>query len=269
MSRRAGAEGRGPFRAEQIPPGSHYELSDGHAIWCGPTGARGSGSNLLGGAVVGFDPDVEEAGVDTGYALEPGTLRAPDVAVGNVPDAPGWVKGAPALAIEYADGGQDEAELKAKIQELLEAGSRWVWVVRLSGPRRVEVHARGEAVRTLGSGDELTAPGVLRNAVRVEALYEREAAREAVLRNLLQRAGYEDLDAVLASGRGVGRVEEARRLLRRVLERRGLGLEAESSARIDACDDSAQLERWLDAALDATSAAEVFATAERGSTPAR
>jgi hypothetical protein len=42
----------------------------------------------------------------------------------------------------------------------------------------------------------LTAPGILRNPVAVRALYDRDAAHEAVLRNLLQRHGYQDLDAV-------------------------------------------------------------------------
>src|SRR6185503_12642982 len=98
-----------------------YELSNGHAVHCLPTGGSGSQPNRLGASVVGWDPAVKEAGVDTGYSPEPGTLRAPDVAVGNVPDQPGWVKGAPDLAIEYADAGQDEEKLEEKIADLLAA----------------------------------------------------------------------------------------------------------------------------------------------------
>src|SRR4029077_20082342 len=113
---------RGPFRAEQLRSGDPYELSNGHAILCLPTGGSGSGPNQLGASVVGWDPAVKEAGVDTGYSPEPGTLRAPDVAVGNVPDQPGWVKGAPDLAIEYADVGQEEDKLQEKIADLLAAG---------------------------------------------------------------------------------------------------------------------------------------------------
>ncbi len=126
---------RGPFRADQIRPGDPYELSNGHAVYCMGTGGRGSRANLVGGSVLDMDPAVEEAGIDTGYAPSPDTLRAPDVAVGNVPDAPGWVDGAPPLAVEYADTGQDEKDLTTKISELFAAGIRLIWAVRLTGPR--------------------------------------------------------------------------------------------------------------------------------------
>ena len=94
---------QGPFKAEYLRSGDPYELSRGHAIQCLPTGGRGSRANLLGGAVLASDPAVAEAGVDTGFAPDPGTLRAPDVAVGDIPDVPGWVPGVPLLALEYAD----------------------------------------------------------------------------------------------------------------------------------------------------------------------
>jgi Uma2 family endonuclease len=184
---------RGPYRAEDIRPGDPYELSNGHRILCMPTGGRGSGPNRLGASVVGWDPAVKEAGVDTGYAPEEGMLRAPDVAVGNVPDEPGWVPGVPELAIEYADVGQKEEELQQKIRDLLGAGTKYLWVVRLTGPRRVEVHEPGKRMRTVSPGKTLSAPGVLKNPVRVEALYDRDEAERATLTNLLQRQGYQDL----------------------------------------------------------------------------
>jgi predicted transposase YdaD len=56
-------------------------------------------------------------------------------------------------------------------------------------------------------GEALLAPGVLKNPVLVEALYDREAAHEATLRNLLQRRGYEDIEAVREEGRDEGRKE--------------------------------------------------------------
>ena len=91
--------GHGPFRPEQLQSGDPYELSDGHPIECLPTGGPGSRANLIGGLALATDPAVESAGVDTGYAADAYTLRAPDLAVGNVPDAPGWVAGAPPLAV--------------------------------------------------------------------------------------------------------------------------------------------------------------------------
>jgi hypothetical protein len=60
-------------------------------------------------------------------------------------------------------------------------------------------------------GQLLEAPGVLKNPVPVEALYDRAAAHAVTLRNLLQRQGYSDLEAVRAAseaeGEAKGRVE--------------------------------------------------------------
>ncbi len=112
-------------------------------------------------------------GLEVGYTLYGSTLGAPDISVGNVTDAPGWVKGAPLLAIDDADTGQDERYLKPKISELLRAGTKHVWVVRLTGPRRVEVHTHGRSVETVLPGHYLHAPGILKNAVLVEALTTR------------------------------------------------------------------------------------------------
>jgi Uma2 family endonuclease len=256
---------RGPFRADQLRAGDPYELSQGHAIECLPVGARGERANLLGGAVLESDPAVEAAGVDTGFSPEPGTMRAPDIAVGNIPDAPGWVKGTPPLAVEYADIGQDEEDLLVKIEELFAAGTQMFWVVRLVGARRVEVHEPGKPMRTAGPGEVLEAPGILKNGVPVEALYSREAAHEVILRNLLQRRGIESLDALEEHGRQEGRREaehgqriEARAALGRVLARRGLAVSAELEARIEACSDLPTLRRWLEEAAVATSAAEAL-----------
>jgi hypothetical protein len=257
---------KGPFRADQLRSGDPYELSNGHAIYCAPTGGAGSGPNGLGFSVVGWDPAVKEAGVDTGYSPEPDMLRAPDVAVGNVPNKPGWVAGAPDLAIEYADIGQDEEKLKEKIVDLLAAGTRHLWVVRLTGPRRVEVHEPGKKVRTVLPGQMLTAPGVLKNPVRVEALYDRGEAERATLTNLLQRQGYEDLEAVLLEGRVEGRVEgraEGRAeglaaAVIAVLEARQIRITKAARERIERCTDMAQFDRWVRRAAVIQKMAELF-----------
>lgn len=178
----------GPFRASQLRSGDPYELSRGHPIRCAPTGRDGAEPNGLGFAVLATDPAVERAGVDAGLALSDDTLRAPDIAVNFEGESGPWATRAP-LVVEYAGRGQDEAELRAKITELHAAGTRWVWVVRLVGPRRVEVHEDGQAMKTVGPGESLTAPGVLQNPVPVEALYDRDAALAVTTRNLVQRAG--------------------------------------------------------------------------------
>jgi len=197
----------GPFRADQLRSGDPYELDNGHPVECLPGGGRHAGANLSGGLTLRTDPDVESGGVDPGFKTDDLNLRAPDIAVGNVPEEPGWIAGVPPLAVEYADVGQDEQELERNIRTLLAAGTRYVWVVRLSGERRVEVHVPDAPMTEVWPGQRLEAPGVLRNAVAVEALYDPDAAQAAALRNLLQRQGYADLEAVRNEGQEKGREE--------------------------------------------------------------
>ncbi len=197
----------GPFRADQLRDGDPYELDNGHPIECLPSGGRHAKANMSGGLALDTDPDVEAVGFDAGFTPDEQNLRAPDIAVGNVPDAPGWVSGAPPLAVEYADVGQDERDLQKKIRTLLGAGTRYVWVVRLTGPRRVEVYQPHASHYSAYPGQQLEALGILANPVPVEALYDPDAAREVALRNLLQRRGYADLEAVQKEGREEGREE--------------------------------------------------------------
>ncbi|MFO0591154.1 MAG: Uma2 family endonuclease [Polyangiaceae bacterium] len=193
--------------ASDLRPGDRYELSDGRAIYCAPTGGDGSRNTVVGAQVLDTDPAVETSGMDAGFSPSPRQLRAPDIAVGNVPDKPGWIEGAPPLAVEYASSGQDEGELRQKIRELLAAGTRWVWVVRLLGERHVEVHEKDRPLMRYRIGEKLRAPGVLRNEVPVEAMFDRDVAHEVALRNLLQRKGYDGLESVRTEGRAEGREE--------------------------------------------------------------
>jgi Uma2 family endonuclease len=269
----------GPFRADQLRDGDRYELADGHPIYCAPSGPDHANRNLSGGAVIESDPGVEWAGTDAGFTPAAGTLWAPDIAVApaaTAEGAAGWMPGVPPLAIEYAGKGQDEDSLREKVADLLAHGTRLVWVVRLLGPRRVEVHAPGASVRTLGPGDQLEAPGILRNPVPVEALYDRDAGHRATLRNLLQRQGYADLDAVLergreegevkgkaegkAEGKLEGKVEGVASAVVSLLRGRGLIVPEELEARIMACRDRAQLERWLLAAATVDRAEAVLSS---------
>ncbi|MEM7582054.1 MAG: Uma2 family endonuclease [Acidobacteriota bacterium] len=241
----------GRFEADEIREGDPYELSEGRLIQCFPTGGRGADASTTGAAVLKSDPEVDAAGFDTGYSPNPDTLRAPDLAVGNVPVEPGWVKGAPALAVEYADTGQNEADLAVKIRELLDAGTRIIWVVRLTGERRVEIHEPNQEMRLAYPGEELEAPGILRNPVPVEALYDWQIGQETTLRNLLQREGYESLDEVRAEGRAMS--------ILGFLEARDVTLTEKQRSRILATTDPARLKRWVRRAAVVESADELFA----------
>lgn len=252
MSRAAPRFESGPFRVEQIAPGDRHELSNGNAFYCAPTGGDGARGAGAGFQVIDTDPAVQSAGMDPGYATAPNTLRAPDVAVG-VPDAPGWIKGAPSLALEYASVGQDEEQLERKISDLLEAGTKWVWVVRLLGPRRVEVYEHGQPMQTRGPGSMLAAPGVLQNPVPVEALYDRDVAHEIALRNLLQRRGYDDLSAVRAEGRSEGKAEGKAEAVLALIDAKNIQLSDDGRRRIAESRDVLELDRWITRLATATS----------------
>src|SRR5215210_1920713 len=249
---------QGPFRADQLRSGDPYELSNGHPVRCLPTGSRGGRATNVGGGVLASDPAVQDVGVDVGFSPSPEILRAPDLSVGEMPDQPGWVQGAPPLAVEYADTGQDEDELQTKIQELFAAGTRYIWVVRLNGPRRVEVHQPGSKLRTANAGDQLEAPGILANPVPVEALWDREVARQVIFRNLLQRQGYASLDEVRTEGEAQGEIQGLRKAVVAVLLGRGLVVGDDLRAALDQCGDPATLETVLGQAA-AASAADILA----------
>ena len=252
----------GPFRADQLHDGDRYELSNGHPIYCAPAGRDHAGRNLTGAAAISSDPDVEWAGVDAGFSPEPGMLRAPDIAVASAGDERGWIQSAPSLAVEYAGKGQDEAQLQEKLADLLAQGTQLIWVVRLLGPRRIEVHASGQPMRVLGSGDELTAPGILRNPVPVDAFYDRAVGQRITLRNLLQRFGYESLEAVRDEGRDAGREEgQTAALVEAILsllQDRGLALDDAQMDRVQACTDQTRLKHWLLRAARASAASDLF-----------
>ncbi|VFN00730.1 MAG: Putative restriction endonuclease [Candidatus Kentron sp. G] len=218
---------------------------------------------LSGGSLLDSGPDVQWSGVDAGFALAPGTMRAPDVSVAPPPvQKSGWIPGVPPLAVEYADRGQNEADLQTKIEQLLSAGTRYVWVVRLTGVHRVEVYTPGEPMRLLSMTDTLQAPGILRNPVPVRALFDRGAAHRVMLRNLLQREGYDDLDAVRREGKTEGKTEAEREArinaLFTILAARSIEVDAKTGARIRGCHAPGQLDAWLRKAAVAHKAEDVF-----------
>src|SRR4051794_32567986 len=79
---------QGPFRADQLRSGDPYELSHGHPVYCLPTGSRGAKATIAGAEVLSTDPAVRDIGADTGFSPAPDTLRAPDLAVGEIPGQP-------------------------------------------------------------------------------------------------------------------------------------------------------------------------------------
>jgi Uma2 family endonuclease len=257
----------GPFRASQLRDGDRYELWNGHAIPHRPPSQERASAKAYAALVIASDPAVEDSAMDAGYALDGGkTLRAPDVSVAGGPRRPGFDPEAPPLAIEYADSGQDEVELRQKIIDLIRAGTRYVWVVRLTEPRQIEVHQPKRAMKVVPLDGVLTATGVLKNPVPARALVERDAAMETTLRNLLNRKGYASLDAVrsdgeaegfargVAAGKAEGKVEGKVEAIVAIANARGVSLSAIQVTRLS---DIGSVE-----ALDA-----ILAAVARASTP--
>jgi hypothetical protein len=83
------------------------------------------------------------------------------------------------------------------------------------------------------------------------------ARRNRSLRWLLE-ADSEPKRELIDKSREEGRLIEARASLRRVLARRQLALSPAEEARIEACEDLPTLERWLDQAITASTAAEAL-----------
>ncbi|MCC6646614.1 MAG: Uma2 family endonuclease, partial [Polyangiaceae bacterium] len=102
------------------------------------------------------------------------------------------------------------------------------------------------------------APGLLKNPVPVEALWDRDAAHAATLRNLLHREGVESLHALREEGREEGACQASRATLLQVLDARGLAISGVDRARVAATTDLAQLGRWIARAAVATSIEAVF-----------
>jgi len=71
-------------------------------------------------------------------------------------------------------------------------------------------------------------------------------------------AGESGIDEGKKLGIDEGKVAEARRAVERVLRRRNLAVSEAQAAQLAACHDLDTLERWLDLAITAANAAEVF-----------
>jgi hypothetical protein len=98
--------------------------------------------------------------------------------------------------------------------------------------------------------------------VPVQALFDREAAHQVTLRNLLHRRGYESLEAVRTEahekGRKEGRALALASSVLTVLEARGISITEKERRRVRSCRDPETLDRWLLRAARADAAAAVF-----------
>lgn len=131
-------------------------------------------ARLTGALVLASDP----AGVTASLWGVPRGQPSPAEALNGDASSASWMETAPSLAVELVEAGRDEGDLAQKIDELLSAGTRHLWAVRLSGPRRVEVYDATGSSKVFSEGRELRADGVLERGLPVDALFDDvEAAR--------------------------------------------------------------------------------------------
>jgi Uma2 family endonuclease len=133
---------------------------------------------LLDGCVRSQRSGIVTAG-DSGYLLarNPDTVRAPDLSfvcrerLAQLGIPSGVFPGAPDLAIEVRSPGNTDAELSAKVEDYLAAGTRLVWIVDPRA-RRVIVHRPLEPPVVLHEHDALDGGDVVPGfRVRVDELF--------------------------------------------------------------------------------------------------
>ncbi len=147
----------------------HYELVEGEVIKTAPPGFQHGGVALkLGSLLLAYAQQhrLGWVGVESGYVLQPGTVRAPDVAFvkqERIPaegDAQTFFNGPPDLAVEVVSPSDDAAEVEMKVHDYLRSGVAQVWVVYPEG-KRVHVFTNDGKVVRYSDGDTLPGGGLL------------------------------------------------------------------------------------------------------------
>ena len=147
------------------------ELVRGEVVEMAPVGGYHSNTQLALGMYLRLHAQRRRqghVGVELGFILStnPDTVRAPDVSfiateqLRATPLSAGFYPGYPDIAAEVVSPGDTAAQLTAKVQDYLRAGTRLVWVVN-PGTRSVAVHTPDGPGRMLGPDDVLTGGTVL------------------------------------------------------------------------------------------------------------
>jgi Uma2 family endonuclease len=151
--------------------GLRRELIDGEVREMAPaSGGHGldAGTILVNlGGFLRVHPIGVALAAETGFILgrAPDRVRAPDVAVvlyarrPRETIGPGYLEGAPDLAVEVVSPNDRAEEVAEKVADWLAAGASMVWVV-YRGPR-IEVHSADGRVQRLGADDEVDGADVM------------------------------------------------------------------------------------------------------------
>jgi len=114
--------------------------------------------------------------------------------------------------------------------------------------------SNGQAIRWGRRSAIALGSAVLHSDPDIEALYDWEAGSKVTLRNLLQRQGYESLDAV----REEGEIESLRESIFEVFTVRDLPVSDAVRDAVTACRDRDTLKRWRRPAITAKASDELL-----------
>lgn len=168
---------------ERMPDDNYrYELVRGRLIRMSPVAPRHGQVTVTLLVVLAQHVKAHRLGqvwTEVGFRLfnNPDTVLAPDVAFVRAvqlpePDAKGFYRGAPDLAIEVLSPDDRPGDVRGKIDDYLAAGARMVIVVD-PAKRVVTVHAQDGPVVTLGEGDRLDLDEVVSGfSLPVSAIFE-------------------------------------------------------------------------------------------------
>lgn len=158
-----------------------YELDEGKLITMAPASAEHGSLGAEIARVLANFVRQHRLGIvynaDTGFRLDEGTVRAPDVAFVRQERVAkgagkGFFEGAPDLAVEIFSPSDSVPQLIRKVRQYLRAGSHTVWVV-YPETREVQIFEASGADRLLRADDTLNAPELLPGfSVPVSALFE-------------------------------------------------------------------------------------------------
>lgn len=167
-------------------PGHRYELVDGELVDMdgAPRHGRMTGHIfVLVNSHITLNDLPLDAGVTTGFRMDPYTLRVPDVHVTRWErmaqydeDAGGWPRFAPDVAIEVVSPSNTPAELARKTEEYFANGAQAVWIAD-PVPRTVAIRRPAAPEQVFGVGDVLTGepeiPGFTCDVAEIFAILDR------------------------------------------------------------------------------------------------
>ncbi len=153
------------FEAMAADPGHRYELVDGELVDMDGKPRHGAVTGeiyfLLRGHI-GHSSLRFDIGVNTGFQMDPFTLRFPDVhatswerMAGYDESAPGWPAFAPTVAIEVVSASNTTSELNRKAAEYFANGALAMWIAD-PDPRTVIIRRPGVDDQVFGQDDVLS-----------------------------------------------------------------------------------------------------------------